>query len=107
MDELGTTLAVFFRRMLRLLLTANVLPSSPTLVILIMEAIRSSETSILTRAARRDSPEDDILQCPGGYSVSNRHEYESRNETCFWGVESGWSVRLTNCESPLLTISDP
>jgi hypothetical protein len=41
--------------------TAKVFPSSPILVTLIMEAIRSYETSVLTRATLRHIPEDDIL----------------------------------------------
>jgi hypothetical protein len=46
---------------LRLLVTTNVVPSSPILVTLMMEAIHSSETSALTRATRHDIPENDIL----------------------------------------------
>jgi hypothetical protein len=45
----------------RLLLTASVVPTSPILVTLIMEALSSSETSDFTRAKRRNVREDAIL----------------------------------------------
>jgi hypothetical protein len=45
----------FFRSVRRLLVAANVVPSSPILVILMMEALSYSETSVLTRATRLKS----------------------------------------------------
>jgi hypothetical protein len=51
----------------RLLVTDSVVPSSPILVTL-MEALDSPETSVLTRAARRNILEDDIFH-------SHRREY--------------------------------
>jgi hypothetical protein len=46
---------------LQLLVTANVVPSSPILVTMMMEAILSSETLVLTRATYPNIPEDVIL----------------------------------------------
>jgi hypothetical protein len=48
---------------LRLLVTANV-HSSPILVTMIMEAISSSETSVLIRATRRNIPGNSIPHRP-------------------------------------------
>jgi hypothetical protein len=61
--EIGTSLAVTSNRnTLRKLVTANVFLSSPILVNLLMEAISSSEISVLKKITQRNIPEDDILR---------------------------------------------
>jgi hypothetical protein len=49
---LRVVMTVFLRSVLQLLVTANVVPSSPDVVTLTMEVICFSETSVLTRATR-------------------------------------------------------
>jgi hypothetical protein len=61
--RIGLYTLVFLRSVLRLLVTASVVPSSPVLVTLMKEALNSSETSNLTETvcfSRRA-----LLQCTG------------------------------------------
>jgi hypothetical protein len=66
--------SVRFCVVLRLLVTAKIVPSSPILVTIIMEGIRASETSFRTRATRRNIPASGMLQispCVGLFFDSN------------------------------------
>jgi hypothetical protein len=104
-SDLGTTLAVTSNRntlrrnhLLRLsisshsalvVVTANVVTRSLILVTLMMEALRSCDTSVLIRAIRRNIPEDGIL-----------HSHRRENlKSCI--ALTGWSVYRRSNVSPV------
>jgi hypothetical protein len=61
--------------------TSAVIHSSPIPVTLMTEAIRSSATSVLTRATRRNIPKDDIL-----HVISEVFTAVTTKNAVFWGI---------------------
>jgi hypothetical protein len=101
-DDGGGT---FFRKILHAvlesLLTASVVPSSLIVFTLMIEAIRPSETSVLTRDTWRKIPEDGIFLnltfCCLAYTYSQTEERHGVDDVRDWSDifcdDSSWYTR--------------
>jgi hypothetical protein len=80
--------AITFPPKCRLLVTANVVPSSPIPVTLMIKGIRS-ETLVLTRAAWCHVPEDGILHIRRRKNLNVLIAFSSHSKLLYGGVREG------------------
>jgi hypothetical protein len=79
-----------------LLVAACVVPSSPIFVTLMKEAPGSYETSVLTRATRRNNPEDTIL-----YIYASLYFYMAQ---CLIGKMTGEYAKFSNFQKYFMAL---
>jgi hypothetical protein len=88
-----TTLLVFLRSVCRLIVIANVVPSSPIFATLMMDVLRSSEALVLTRATRPSISEDGLLH---GHRRKNLKSYILYTDWSDWVHWQKRNQRKTN-----------